>query len=241
MTIERYWYTNTGSRLENEDSCNCFSTGSEQYGAVVCDGLGGHGGGKAASSIGVQALSQWQPGSALPSSDTILAWMNQANQEILDTRANANQMKTTAVALYIDKDRAVWGHIGDSRLYHFYNGNLADYTEDHSVAQLAIKMGDLHSRTDIPEFEGRSKLFRVIGDDEIKPDIHMPIELAPGNHAFLLCSDGLWERLHEDEIMVDLHKAASPEEWVFLLRCRATQRKSTDVDNNTAIAIWIKE
>ena len=58
--------------------------------------------------------------------------MNQANQEILDTRANANQMKTTAVALYIDKDRAVWGHIGDSRLYHFYNGNLADYTEDHS-------------------------------------------------------------------------------------------------------------
>lgn len=241
MTIERYWYTNSGSRSENEDSCSCFSPGPDRYCAVVCDGLGGHGGGKIASSIGVKALSQWKPNSALPSGNTIISWMNQANQEILNTRANANQMKTTAVALYIHKKRAIWGHIGDSRLYHFYNGNLVDYTEDHSIAQLAIKIGDLHSRREIPEYEGRSKLFRVIGDDEIKPEIHAPIELFPGKHAFLLCSDGLWERLHEDEIMLDLHKATSPEEWVFLLRCRAMLRKSVDVDNNTAIAIWMKE
>ena len=89
--------------------------------------------------------------------------------------------------------------------------------------------------------QGRSKLFRVIGDDEIKPQLHAPITLSPGDHAFLLCSDGLWERLLEDEIMLDLHKAATAEEWVYLLRCRAMMRKSTDVDNNTAIAIWIKE
>lgn len=241
MTIDRYWYTNSGSRSENEDSCSCFAPGPNQYCAVICDGLGGHGGGSTASSIGVKALTQWQPNSSLPTGDTILAWVNQANQEILNTRANANQMKTTAVALYICENRAIWGHIGDTRLYHFFNGCLADFTEDHSIAQLAIKMGELRSRADIPEYEGRSKLFRVIGDDEVKPQIHAPIELAPGNHAFLLCSDGLWERLQEDEIMLDLHKAASPEEWVFLLRCRAVLRKSVDVDNNTAIAIWIKE
>ena len=41
--------------------------------------------------------------------------------------------------------------------------------------------------------------------------------------------------------MLELHKAATAEEWVYLLRCRAMMRKSTDVDNNTAIAIWIKE
>lgn len=241
MTIDRYWYTNTGSRSENEDSCSCFAPGPDQYCAVVCDGLGGHGGGSIASSIAVKTLTQWKPNSELPSGDTIRAWMNQANQEILNTRANANQMKTTAVALYISKNRAIWGHIGDTRLYHFYNGNLTDFTEDHSLAQLAIKMGDLHSRSDIPQFEGRSKLFRAIGDNEVNPEIHTPIELAPGDHAFLLCSDGLWERLQEDEIMLDLHKATSPEEWVFLLRCRGMLRKSTDVDNNTAIAIWIKE
>lgn len=241
MTIEKYWYTNVGTRAENEDSCSYVAVGPGQYCAVVCDGLGGHGGGRAASSIGARALSQWKPNSELPTRDTILAWMNQANKEILETRANANHMKTTAVALYICKRRVIWAHIGDSRLYHFHNGRLVDYTEDHSIAQLAIKMGDLRSRTEIPQYEGRSKIFRVIGDDEVKPEIHAPIELAPGEHAFLLCSDGLWERLQEDEIMLDLHKATSPENWVFLLRCRAMMRKSTDVDNNTAIAIWIKE
>ena len=169
MVIEGYWYTNIGSRSENEDSCTYFSPGPDQYCAVICDGLGGHGGGKAASSIGVKALSQWQADEALPSGETILAWMNEANRNILATRANANQMKTTAVALYLYKNQAVWAHIGDSRLYHFHNGVLADYTEDHSLAQLSIKMGELHSRSEIPSFEGRSKLFRVIGDDEIKP------------------------------------------------------------------------
>ena len=204
MVIEGYWYTNIGSRSENEDSCAYFSPGPDQYCAVICDGLGGHGGGKTASSIGVKALSQWQADEALPSGETILAWMNEANRNILATRANANQMKTTAVALYLYKNQAVWAHIGDSRLYHFHNGVLADYTEDHSLAQLSIKMGELHSRSEIPSFEGRSKLFRVIGDDEIKPQLHAPITLSPGDHAFLLCSDGLWERLLEDEIMLDL-------------------------------------
>ena len=241
MTIDRYWYTNLGTKMENEDSCGCFSPGQDQYCAVVCDGLGGHGGGGAASAIAVKALSQWKSNQDLPSEDTILSWMQSANQEILNTRSDSNHMKTTAVVLYICKNQAIWAHIGDSRLYHFHNGKLVDYTQDHSIAQLAIKMGELTSRSDIPQYVGRSKIFRVIGDDEVKPDIHPPVILSPGQHAFLLCSDGLWERLQEDEIMLDLHKATSPEEWIFLLRCRAALRKNTDVDNNTAIAIWVKE
>lgn len=239
MKIEQYWYTDPGTRQENQDSCACFAT-PEGCCAVVCDGLGGHGGGKAASEIGVRVLSHWQ-GAPLPDADTLLGWMQDANREILRSRADASQMKTTAVALYIRKNQALWAHIGDSRLYHFHNGTPADLTEDHSIAQLAIKLGELPSRREIPDYEGRSKLIRVLGEENLKPEIHPAVTLAPGDHAFLLCSDGLWERLQEDEIWLDLHKAASPEEWVYLLRCRAIRRKSTDVDNNTAIAIWIKE
>lgn len=240
MMLESYWYTDPGTRRENEDCATLLRLGPEQCCAVLCDGLGGHGGGKAASALGVRALSQWQPGQPLPTGQTLLGWMEQANRDILATRAASDEMKTTAVALYLYKNTALWGHIGDSRLYHFHNGCLADFTEDHSMGQLAIKLGELSSRREIPSYPGRSSLFRVIGDDSVKPEIHPAITLAPGDHAFLLCSDGLWERLHEDEIMLDLHKASSPEEWVFLLRIRAMLRKSNDVDNNTAIAIWIK-
>lgn len=240
MTTECYQYTHPGTRHDNEDSSALLCLGPEQYCAVVCDGLAGHGGGKAASALGVQALTQWQPGDELPSRETLLGWMEQANRDILARRVDASQMKTTAVALYLKGNTACWGHIGDSRLYHFHNGDLVDFTEDHSIAQLAIKLGDLPSRREIPGFPGRSKLFRVLGDEEIKPELSHWVTLAPGEHAFLLCSDGLWERLQEDEILLELHKAKSPQEWVFLLRARAQMRKSTDVDNNTAIAIWIK-
>lgn len=240
MKIESYSYTHPGDRAENQDSYQWRQFGPEQCMAVVCDGLGGHRGGSIASAIAASHLSRWQNGRSLPEQSDIVQWMNGANREILETRSDANQMKTTAVALYISGQRAIWGHIGDSRLYHYVNGELADYTEDHSIGQLAIKMGEIQSRTDIPRHDDRSKLFRVIGDDTVQPEIHKPIILQPGKHAFLLCSDGLWERLNEDEIMLDLHKASSAEEWLFLLRCRAMLRKNTDVDNNTAIVIWIE-
>lgn len=239
MKIKSYSYTHPGDRPENQDAYHWQFLGPAQCQAIVCDGLGGHMGGRLASAIGIEALSQWHT-EDLPSSDDVILWMSQANQKILNTRTDANQMKTTAVAMYLKDRGVIWGHIGDTRLYHFYNGELAHYTEDHSTAQLAIKMGEIQSRSDIPYYNGRSGLFRVIGDNNIQPEIHEPIRLQEGIHAFLLCSDGLWERLREDEILFDLHKAASPEEWVFLLRCRATLRKNTDVDNNTAIAIWIE-
>ena len=63
--------------------------------------------------------------------------------------------------------------------------------------------------------------------------------LEPGQHAFLLCSDGLWERLHEDEILLDLHKSKTPDQWLYNLRCRAEMRKFTEVDNNTAVAVFV--
>ncbi len=90
-----------------------------------------------------------------------------------------------------------------------------------------------------PYHPDRNKVLKVLGEDKFTPEIHDPVTLAPGQHAFLLCSDGLWERLHEDEIMLDLHKSQTPDQWLFNLRCRAELRKNTGVDNNTAVAVYV--
>lgn len=148
-------------------------------------------------------------------------------------------MKTTAVGLFIYQNQAVWAHIGDTRLYHFHNGRLANATADHSVSYyLAVKSGEI-TRRDIPNHPDKNKVLRALGEDKISPEIHAPVTLEPGQHAFLLCSDGLWERLHEDEIMLDLYKSQTPDQWLFNLRSRAEIRKHTDVDNNTAVAVFV--
>lgn len=237
MQIKLASYTAIGSRTENEDTGACEQLGPEQMYAVVCDGLGSHGGGQEASRIAVTQLQRTRF-TQLPTAEQISDWMNRSNEEILRRRSGPRHMKTTAVALFVSQNRAIWAHIGDSRLYHYYNGRVADVTADHSVCYLAVKLGEI-TRRDIPSHPDRNKVLKVLGEDTISPEIHAPVTLEPGQHAFLLCSDGLWERLHEDEIMLDLHKSQTPDQWLFNLRCRAELRKHTDVDNNTAVAVYI--
>ena len=238
MRIQLHGYTGVGSRVENEDTGTYGQLGSNGLYAIVADGLGGHGGGRAASEIAVRALLQCQNWETLPNKEKICEWMGQANREILSKRDGANHMKTTVVFLAVFKGQAIWAHIGDSRLYYYYNGELVEATEDHSICQVAVKLGEI-TRRQIPTHPDRSRLLKVLGDEVLEPEIHKAIVLAPGQHAFLLCTDGLWERLQEDEILLELHKADTPQQWVDSLRCRAEKRKSTDVDNNTAVAVFV--
>lgn len=237
MQIKIASYTSIGNRVENEDSGAYEQLGPEQMYAVVCDGLGSHGGGQAASRAAVMQL-QRMCFTHLPTNDQIMEWLNLSNQEILSKRNGPRNMKTTVVSLFVYQNKAIWVHLGDSRLYHYHNGRLVDVTADHSVCYLAVKLGEI-SRRDIPNHPDRNKVLKVLGEETIAPEIHDPVTLEPGQHAFLLCSDGLWERLHEDEIMLDLHKSQTPDQWLFNLRCRAEMRKHFDVDNNTAIAVYL--
>ena len=237
MQIQIASYTAIGSRTENEDTGTYEQLGPDLMYAVVCDGLGSHGGGQAASRAVVSQL-QRTHFTQLPTAQQILEWLQKGNQEILAKRNGPQHMKTTAVALFVHNNKAIWAHIGDSRLYHYHNGRLVDATSDHSVCYLALKLGEI-TRRDIPAHPDRNKILKALGDERIAPEIHEPITLAPGLHAFLLCSDGLWERLHEDEIMLDLYKSQNPNQWLFNLRSRAEMRKHTDVDNNTAVAVFV--
>lgn len=239
MRILEYHYSSAGGRRVNEDSF-AFRSSPDGAIAVVADGLGGHGGGDIASAIAVNTLTRRWGEKRLPSEEEIRENLEEINRQILAGCEKAPNMKTTVAVLYLSGNRAIWAHIGDSRLYHFYRGNLKEATQDHSVGQLAVNLGEILPK-DIPNYPNRSRLTKALGMESVVPEIHPPIALSPGRHAFLLCSDGLWERLYDEEIMLDLHKSSSPEQWVTSLRCRAEARKSTDVDNNTAIAIFLTE
>lgn len=239
MKIEISSYSSIGNRPVNEDSFCCRKLTDSSGFAIVADGLGSHGGGADASKIAVEALSQYRIEDPMPNGQKILDWMKQANAEILQKRDGAWHMKTTVATLYFAGNQAIWAHTGDSRLYHFFKGNLVDFTNDQSVCQLHV-LQETITRQQIPYHPDRSKLLYVLGEEAIKPQIHSSVTLKPGLHAFLLCSDGLWERLHEEEIMIQLHSSTSSLDWLNALRIRADIRKHEDVDNNTAITVFIE-
>lgn len=238
MKIWKSEYSHIGGRQENEDSYVCEVMTEQSVYAVVADGLGGHGDGKTASRIAVSNLMRCGQCKTLPLEGQIRQWFQEANTEILAKNKSVSGMKTTAVFLALFHSCAVWAHVGDSRLYHFYEGQLQHYTSDHSVPQVQVFAGEL-TRDQIPFSPDRSKILKALGGEEWEPEIAPAIQLQPGQHAFLLCTDGFWEYLSDDEIWLDLNKSASPTAWLTYLRCRGESRKGEDADNNTAVAFFV--
>jgi len=238
MKIYKAEYSHIGGRKENEDACCCEILQEQNVFAVVADGLGGHGDGHIASRIVTETLSQCAQCKVLPSEEQVMAWFREANTRILEENRSAAGMKSTAVFLAVFQDQALWAHIGDSRLYHFCNGQLLHYTRDHSVPQMQVMMGEL-TRDQIPESPDRNRILRAVGNEDMEVEIQSAIRLQPGRHVFLLCTDGFWEYLSEAEIWLDLLKSGSPDAWLMYLRCRGEARKGIDADNNTATAIFV--
>lgn len=238
MKIEVDQYSDIGGRSENEDSAGYRRT-ERGVVAVVADGLGGQGDGKAASQIVCDSLLSREPEAGLPDSAEIMRLFDNANRTLMSKQKNSFHMKTTAVYLCVADSQAVWAHVGDSRLYHLWNGKLCDYTLDHSAAQLAVYMGQI-TREQIPEDPGQSRLLRAMGVADEYPDIHNPIALNQGSHVFLLCSDGLWEYISDAEIEKAWSMTKTTGKFIQQLSALKNRRSKPNCDNNTAVAVYVE-
>ena len=147
-------------------------------------------------------------------------------------------MKTTAVALRIDRTQAEWAHIGDSRLYYFSGDELQRVTKDHSVSYMKYLGGEI-SYMDVYHDDDRSSLLRVLGKEKCTIDTDS-VELKSGD-SFLLCSDGFWEYVYNEEILIDWLKADNPKEWINYMLLRHIQRTPENNDNFSVIAVCVEE
>ena len=237
MKVSAYAYTNRGGREHNEDSLRA---SAEQGIFVLADGLGGHSCGEVASAAAVDAIF-----TGISQADTLdetglLDLFQSANQEILRQQAQPGQeeMRTTAVALSLRGSQAVWAHIGDSRLYRFSGGMLAGVTADHSVTYKKFLGGEI-SYMDVYHDDDRSRLLRVLGKEPCRPEAGHG-DVAAGD-AFLLCSDGFWEYVYNEEILAELCKAHTPKEWAEGMLLRHIRRTPPGNDNFSLIAVFVEE
>ena len=239
MEISAYCYTNWGGRDHNEDSVRCW-TGEEGRGVfVLADGLGGHGKGEVASALASDVLLEdcvRRP----PAQAAMLVLFQKANRTVMNHQKFPGQedMKTTAVALSIHEHTAVWGHMGDSRLYRFSGGALVQFTRDHSVTYMKYLGGEI-SRMDVYHDDDRPRLLRTLGREPCRPEA---AECVPAEgDAFLLCSDGFWEYVYQEEILADLLKAETPEQWAKLMLLRHIRRTPPGNDNFSLITVFVEE
>lgn len=162
---------------------------------VVCDGMGGHVGGKQASSIAVKSIIEHlkkekydQPMQALNDA------LQFANMQILGyakAHPELRGMGTTACIVLLQDTEAYIAHVGDSRIY-LYMGKeqqLHRVTKDHSYVQTLVDAGQI-SDEEAEHHPNKNRILKALG---IKPELVPTCNvLRPKNgDCFLICSDGL--------------------------------------------------
>jgi serine/threonine protein phosphatase PrpC len=243
MQLEILTLSNAGGRAVNEDTCGIWSNNAACF-CVVSDGAGGHGGGDVASRLVVQHTLDWFKQHPECSREAIATALQAANHGVIQEQRNdpriAN-MRATAVVVAIDThhDRAIWGHIGDSRLYCFHDHRIVAQTRDHSVLQRMVDAGYLPPEQ-LRRSPERSKLFAALGDDRhFQPHIEETAFPLRDGDALLLCTDGFWEHVEESEMEHLLATSATPENWLRTLEGLVNHRGGGDAgqDNYSAIAV----
>ena len=175
--------------------------------AVIADGLGGHQGGAVASRMAVDAVCErFEERIPVPGEmprhdilrDVMIDAMSHANHRVYagaHQRSEWEGMGTTLLATSFQPGHLEVGHVGDSRLYRFREGELIQLTTDHTLAS-ALQSANPHQK---PPAESYHVLQKAVGIDMVcRPDF---LSFSPGeNEIYLLCTDGLSGVLSHREI-----------------------------------------
>lgn len=172
--------------------------------AIVADGMGGHEGGQEASRIAVETVKKvYADGAGEAPRDRLIAGFHAAHQQILlygHEHPLLQGMGTTCTAIALLEKTLYFAHIGDSRLYLFRDAKMHRLTQDHSYVGRLLEHGIIGA-AEAAVHPHRNILLKALGvGEEIDPDsTAQPIPLQKDN-VLLLCTDGLWSVVSEDEM-----------------------------------------
>lgn len=244
-------------RLANEDYLRV----REDLGLfVVADGMGGHEAGEVASQTAVEGIEafieatvEMSPHQTWPvpfdpqqtvNRNRLRAAFCWGNRKIAKAVAASRELETsgkpsmgtTAVAVLIAGQAATVAHVGDSRAYRLRQGQLEQLTRDHSEVEARIQAG--WDPNDPALDDVRHVVTRALqGEQDLKVDLQ-EVSLRPGDRL-LLCSDGVFTVLAEDQITDMLRRETNPN---LDSACQALIRGANEgggPDNVTAIVVEV--
>jgi len=201
-----------------------FHSGARALLLLVADGVGGRQGGDEASSLTLDAITDYVTNSMrcfykldeqipLDLLAELAATVEQSHASVLERageRPERAGMATTLTMAHVLWPRVYVVHIGDSRCYHIRGSDLIQVTRDQTLVQDLVDMGAL-TEEDAKSSPLGNILSQAIGhNDEIHPEI-TKIELESGD-GLLLCTDGLTTHLSDHEISEHLSMTESATE-----------------------------
>jgi protein phosphatase len=203
---------------------------------AVADGMGGHRGGEVASQLALETMETLvREGDA-----SLTEQVREANRAVFarsqeDTEVSG--MGTTLTAAQVAGSILRLAHVGDSRGYLLRAGTLRQLTDDHTLVNRMVKAGEI-SASEAEVHPHRNVLTRTVGTEaEVRVD-EEEVPLLEGDRV-VLCSDGLFGMVAEDQIQAILEAEPDPQRAADRL-IKAANRAG-GVDNITVIVLEAHE
>ncbi|RME74562.1 MAG: serine/threonine-protein phosphatase [Chloroflexi bacterium] len=250
MYFEYAGLTNTGLiRDHNEDAYKLpEDTDSETLSSkghlyILADGMGGHKKGEVASAVTIETVNSEYYAIANPVAiqsdpegaiiDALSRAIQKANFDVMEVTEGGG---TTIVAAVLYGDRLVTMNVGDSRAYLLRDNQLRLLTRDHSLVSRLVEMGKI-TEAEASTHPRRNVLYQALGQGT-DVEIHTYSEKLQVGDTIILCSDGLWGEVHEEDLKRVL-SSAPPRVAVQQLIDLANA--SGGPDNITAIIIHVTD
>ncbi len=210
-------FTNKGKvRSNNEDSilvgellfsekdfrsCECVNVEGSKLLFAVADGMGGHAKGEVASRLVLESLRDSDPACKEEEIREALAQARKNLEEYVKSHPESYGMGCAIAGLVVEGGKGIAFNVGDCRAYRFINGKLVKLTRDHSAVEELVLDGVITPQEARTHPQRNILTSAVIGDGyttELKVFTTEVDKTAGGR--FLICSDGLWDELEDDEI-----------------------------------------
>ena len=216
---------------------------------VVCDGVGGHSDGEVASAEATETITRYlaerkaEIDAFVDTStgrDAMRRLVRDAVQaagrrvwELASGERGRARMGTTMTMMLVLGDKAVMGHVGDSRLYIFRGGEVHQLSEDHTYLNELLKRGEI-SPEETENHPFSNVVTRVLGQHEFVQVDTLVFDVLP-NDTYLLCSDGLSGYFPQDAELGRTLKQPSTDSITQTLIDKANERGGKD--NITAVVL----
>jgi protein phosphatase len=170
--------------------------------------------------------------------DALNAAIQRCNERIREHGAqhpDASGLGSTLTVAMITGDLALIGNIGDSRTYIVREGEIRSLTQDHSLVGSLVRQG-LITESDVYSHPHRNLIYNALGTrPEANADIAM--QRLQGGDVLVLCSDGLWEMVRDEEIKAVVETMVQPEDAASTLVNMANDNGG--VDNISVVIVRV--
>lgn len=240
-----------GDRDEQQDSIGYLMHNNSCF-VAICDGMGGHQGGKKASKLAIDHIMtsiECQSDIRRPD-ELLLKEMISIDKEIyLLTDENNVRLEagTTFVGAWVFDKFLYWMSVGDSRLYLYRSGELVQVTQDQiykTVLDEQLSTGEINKEEYSCEIYRGESLISYLGFGNIQlfDNNTNPFILKQGD-KLLLMSDGLYKLVSDDEIKTTLDNFNDISEVLYALNSKAAKNaKKCQIsrDNMTVAIVTLK-